>query len=409
MPKRAAGLTARKVETIRKAGMFADGNGLYLQVTATGAKSWIFRYALAGRRRDMGLGAVAVLPLAEAREKAIEAKKQVSAGIDPIDARRDAAADAEIAAAKATTFKQAAEAYQDAKRPGWKNAKHSDQWSSTLESHVYPTIGALPVGKIDTALVLKVLEPIWGTVPETASRIRGRIEAVLDYAKVRGARSGENPARWRGHLANVLPARGDVAKTKHHAALPYQAMPAFWPRLQLHDGMAARALELAILTATRTVEVIGATWSEINLDRALWTIPAERMKAGVEHKIPLSDPAVALLRKLNAIKTGDAVLAGGSTGGHLSNQAMLMVTRRMKIDAVPHGFRSTFRTWAAEQTAFAEAVAEACLAHAVSDAVIEAYRRSDFFEKRRKLIAAWAGFLESGTAGGKVVTMRHAL
>ncbi|HVO04724.1 MAG TPA: integrase arm-type DNA-binding domain-containing protein [Candidatus Cybelea sp.] len=407
MPKRAAGLSARKVETLKTPGLFADGDGLYLQVGAAGARSWIFRYQLGGRRRDMGLGSVSDLPLADARERVREARRQVAAGVDPIDARKAAVAEKALAAAKATTFKEAAEAYIEAHRDAWKNAKHRDQWDATLARYAFPKIGALPAGSIDTGLVLKVLEPIWKSKTETANRLRGRLESILDFARVRGWRSGENPARWKGHLDHILAAPSEIAAHVHHAAMPYDELPAFWPRLQLYGGMAARALEFLILTAARTGEVLGATWAEIDLDKAVWTVPAERMKAGAEHRVPLSAPAVALLRKMQAVRTGDAVFPGGSTGGHLSNMAMLQVARRMKAKAVPHGFRSTFRDWAADRTNFPEAVAEAALAHMIDDKTIAAYKRTDFFDRRRKLMDAWAAFIEGGAASGRVVSIKR--
>ncbi len=255
MPKKAAGLTARKVETIKTPGLFADGNGLYLQVTPTGAKTWIFRYQIVGRRRDMGLGSANVVSLADARQKAADAKKLVTMGTDPLETRKAHEAAQALETARAVTFRDCAEAYVESMRHGWKNAKHGAQWSATLETYAYPVMGSLPINGIDTGLVLKVLEPIWTAKTETASRVRGRIESVLDYAKVRGYRSGENPARWKGHLDHILPAKGDVAKVEHHASLPYGEMPAFWPRLQIQDGMGARALEFAILTACRSGEV----------------------------------------------------------------------------------------------------------------------------------------------------------
>lgn len=401
MPKKAAGLTARKVETIKTPGLFADGNGLYLQVTATGAKTWIFRFSLGGKRRDMGLGSSTVVSLAEARQKALDAKKLVTGGEDPLDARKAQAAVLALEAAKAMTFKECATAYIDSMRAGWKNVKHGGQWTSTLETYAYPSIGELPISGIDTGLVLKVLEPIWTTKTETASRVRGRIESVLDYAKVRGYRSGENPARWKGHLDLILPAKAAVAKVEHHASVPYAAMPAFWPRLQAHDGMGARALEFAILTATRTGEVLGATWTEIDMDAKVWTIPGERMKAGAVHRVPLPDPALALLRKMAAIRVKgcELVFRGQLAGKPLSNMAMAMVLRRMKVDATPHGFRSTFRTWVAEQTRFPHDVAEAALAHTQGDRVVAAYQRGDLFDKRRELMTEWAKYCEGEING----------
>jgi integrase len=394
MPRKANGLTARHVQTIKTPGYFADGNGLYLQVTETGAKSWIFRYAIRGRRRDMGLGSASLFTLAEAREKALEAKRLLASGIDPIEAKRARAAASAVETARLVTFRECAESYVESMRAGWRNRKHAAQWETTLETYAFPTIGELPVAEIDTGLVEKVLRPIWTTKTETASRLRGRIESILDYARVSGHRSGENPARWKGHLDHILPAKGTVAKVEHHASLPYADMPAFWPRLQARDGLGARALELCVLTACRTGEVIGARWNEIDLDARLWTIPAGRMKAGVEHRVPLSEPAITLLRKLATIRRGDLVFAGQSAGRPLSNMTMLATLRRMKVAATPHGFRSTFRTWAAEKTSFPHEVAEAALAHTIESKVVAAYQRGDFFEKRRALMEAWANYCE---------------
>ena len=395
MAKKAAGLSARQVQTIKTPGMFADGGGLYLQVTATGAKSWVVRYVspTSGKRRDMGLGGLASVSLADAREKARDAKSLVVAGADPLEAKRATAATQAQEVAMATTFREVAEGYIESMRPGWKNAKHAEQWGSTLATYAHPVMGTLPITVVDTTAVLNALQPIWTTKTETASRLRGRIEAILDYAKARGLRTGENPARWKGHLDHILPAKGDVAKVEHHASLPYVAMPTVWPKIQAQDGMGARALEFAILTATRTGEVLGALWSEIDIDARTWSIPGERMKANVEHRVPLSNMAMALLRKLASIRQGDLVFPGQS-GRPLSNMAMAMVLRRMKIEATPHGFRSTFRTWAAEATNVQHEVAEAALAHTQGDKVVAAYQRGDMFEKRRELMIAWASFCE---------------
>jgi integrase len=386
--------------------MIADGGGLYLQVAKGGAKSWIFRFQVKGRRRDMGLGSVEKVSLSAARRKAKEALELVGEGIDPIDHRRAGAAAAAAELAKGVTFKQAAEAYIEHMRTGWRNAKHASQWSSTLEAYVYPTFGHLLVSTIDTALVCKVLDPIWRTKTETASRLRGRIESILDHAKVRGQRTGENPARWHGHLELTYPAKGEIAPVKHHSSLPYVDMPAFWPKLQVQDGMGARALEFAVLTAGRTGEVLGARWEEIDLDARVWRVPPERMKAGKEHTVPLSDPAIALLRKLAAVRASDLVFPGQAADRPLSSMAMQMTLRRMKVDATPHGFRSTFRTWVAEQTNFPHEVAEAALAHTQDDKVVAAYQRGDFTKKRGALMAAWANYMSAGT-GANVVPIKR--
>ena len=389
MPRQAKALSVRRVETVKGPAMLADGNNLYLQVTAAGAKTWIFRYKLNDRRRDMGLGGASVVSLADAREKAHEARKLVAAGIDPIEARRHQEA---APAPAVTTFRNVAEEYIESHSSGWKSDKHAKQWRATLETYAYPTIGALAVERIDTALVVEILRPIWTTKTETAARVRGRIEAVLDYAKVLGKRAGENPARWKGHLDHILPAKADVARVEHHASLPYAEMPMFFRRLQVQDGISARALEFAILTACRTAEVLGARWDEIDIDGRLWTLPPERMKADALHRAPLSEPAINLLRKMETIRQGDYVFAGHAAGKPLSNMALAMALRRMKVDATPHGFRSTFRTWAAEKTSYPDGVCEAVLAHVQGDKVQAAYQRGDLLEKRRHLMNEWASY-----------------
>ncbi|MGE5546498.1 MAG: tyrosine-type recombinase/integrase [Solirubrobacterales bacterium] len=409
MARELSKLTAVTVRNITKPGLHSDGGGLYLQVTEVGAKTWIFRFMLAGKRRDMGLGATHTVSLGEAREEARKCRQLVRDGIDPIEARRATRLAARADAVKAMTFKQCAEAYIKAHEAGWQNAKHATQWTSTLKTYAYPAIGALPVNAVDTGLVLKVLEPIWTTKTETASRVRGRIESILDWARVRGYRTGENPARWKGHLDHLLPARGKVQKAGHHAALPYDEIGSFMASLRGQEGNSARALEFAILTATRTGEVIGATWDEIDIDRALWTIPAERMKAGKEHRIPLSTAVVAMLQKMKEAKQEPYVFAGAKSDKPLSNMALLMTLRRMKrTDLTAHGFRSTFRDWAAERTGYPAEVAEMALAHAVGDKVEAAYRRGDLFEKRARLMQDWADYCGAGPtmANGTVVALR---
>jgi integrase len=393
-------LTALKLERLReKPGMHADGGGLYLQVKNGGA-SWILRYQLNGRMRYMGLGPLTLFGLKAARAKALDAKRLRYEGRDPLEARRQARARARLEAAKAMTFQQAAETYIAAHKAGWQNAKHADQWTNTLATYAGPAIGAFPVQAIDTALVLKVLEPIWATKPETASRVRGRIEAILDWAKVRGYRDGENPARWKGHLDHLLPARAKVRLVAHHAALPYGEIAAFMTALQQQEGIAARALEFAILTAARTSEVLGARWNEIDLNAKIWTVAVERMKARREHRVPLSKRVLVILEEMKSLHRGDGnsetpgfVFPGAKRGAPLSNMAFLMLLRRIgRNDLTAHGFRSTFRDWAAERTSFPAEVAEMALAHTVGDKVEAAYRRGDLFEKRGRLMEAWAAF-----------------
>jgi integrase len=407
-------LTALKVaHAIRKPGMYADGGGLYLQVSNGGA-SWIYRYMLKGVPREMGLGPLTIYGLKDARMKALDARRLRHEGVDPIDARRAVRAKTKLDAAKAMTFKQCAEAYIKAHRAGWRNAKHAAQWSATLATYAEPIIGSLPVQAIDTALIMQVLErevrdasdkpatALWTARPETASRLRGRIESILDWARVRGYRDGENPARWRGHLDKLLPARAKVRTVEHHAALPYGELPDFMAELRKQDGVAARALEFTILTAARTGEVIGARWGELDVSTKLWTVPASRMKAGREHRVPLSTRAGAILEGMKQLSDASEhageqaeafVFPGGKRGQPLSNMAFLMLLRRMKRnDLTAHGFRSTFRDWAAERTNFPSEVAEMALAHTVSSKVEQAYRRGDLFERRRRMMAAWSTF-----------------
>ena len=404
-------LTALRVERVKEPGLYADGGGLYLQVSDNGA-SWIYRYMIAGRAREMGLGPLVLYGLAEARAKALDARKLRHEGIDPIEARRAERAKARLDAAKAMTFNQCAEAYIKAHRPAWRNDKHAGQWEATLKTYAAPAMGSLPVQSIDTGFVMKVIEPLWTTRPETASRLRGRIEAVLDWATARGFRTGENPARWRGHLDKLLPARSKVRKVEHHAALPYLELPGFLVALREQDGVAARALEFTILTAARTGESIGATWGEINWTDKLWIIPGKRMKGGKEHRVPLCDRALTILREMKPVDdipnaAEQFVFSGGKPGRPLSNMAFLMLLRRTgRGDLTVHGFRSSFRDWAAERTSFPSEVAEMALAHVVGNKVEAAYRRGDLFDKRRRLADTWAEFCDMPATGRSVVALR---
>jgi integrase len=388
-------LTALKVDKAKWPGMYADGGGLYLRVTDSGTKNWVFRFMLNGRPRWMGVGPLHTIGLAEARNRAAAFRLQRHDGVDPIEKRRAERLEARLDAAKAVTFKECAATYIASHRAGWRNPKHAAQWQATLATYAEPVMGGLSVQAIDTALVLKVLEPIWTTKPETAGRVRGRMESILDWANVRGYRAGENPARWRGRLDKLLPARSKVRRVEHHAALPYAELPAFLESLREQEGIAARALELAILTAARTGEVLGARWSEMDLVVKTWTLPAARMKAGREHRIPLSGRALAILQQLQSHRQADDafVFPGGKNGRPLSNMALLMLLRRMCLgDVTAHGFRSSFRDWVAERTSFPAEVAEIALAHTVSDKTVAAYNRSNLFDRRRRLMAAWATF-----------------
>jgi len=381
--------------------MHCDGGGLYLQAVtgASGAirKSWLFRFVEKGRERQMGLGSLETVSLAQAREKAGECRRQRQEGVDPIDARNSQRAAAAAENSKLMTFDQCAAGYIAAHRAGWRNTKHALQWKNTLATYVSPVFGKLAVRAIDVGLVIKALEPIWSAKPETASRVRGRIEAVLDWAAARGFRDADNPARWKGRLDKLLPRRSKVRAVEHHAALPYDKVGSFMVELREREGVAARALEFAILTATRTSEVLGAQWSEIDFGAKVWTVPAGRMKGGREHRIPLASPAMAVLKRMAKAREGDHVFPGDRRA-MLSNMALLMLLRRMGHgDLTAHGFRSTFRDWAAERTHFPNEVVEMALAHAISDKTEAAYRRGDLFEKRRKLMEAWAAYCEKWT------------
>jgi len=411
MPKKLSNaLTPLQVKNA-KPGRHADGGGLHLLVKDSGARSWVFRFMLNSRSRDVGLSrcpeAIALLrktggeelTLAQARDIAAIYRLKVKAGIDPLEEREQEAAESASAAsaakAKAITFRAVAEAYISANEASWRNDKHRQQWRNTLSTYVYPKIGDCPVGDVVTAHVLKVIEPIWMNKPETASRVRGRIETVLDAAKARGYREGENPARWRGHIAQILPARSRLTRG-HHKAMPYSAVPSFLENLRAKQAVAALALEFTILTGARTGEVIGATWEEVDLDKAIWVIPSNRMKAAREHRIPLSERSIEILRDLQRLGQ-DHIFPGEK--GKLSGMAMGMLLRRMGQGVTVHGFRSAFRDWAAECTSYPHEVCEMALAHVIGNKVEAAYRRGDLFEKRRKLMEDWANFCANAKVG----------
>lgn len=362
--------------------MVSDGGGLYLNVKPSGSKSWAFVWRAHGKRREMGLGPYPAVPLAKARKLAAANREAVAEGRDPIAERHKEAE---------PTFSECAELFLSAMEGQWRNEKHRAQWRMTLTNYARP-LSAKKVSDIDTNDVLQVLNPIWQKLPETASRLRGRIERVLDYAKARGWRTGENPALWRGHLKNILPARQRLTRG-HHAAMPFTDVPAFMEALRDKAAMSARALEFLILTAARSGEVLGATWAEMDLERGIWTIPANRMKAGKEHRVPLSGRALTIVMELHASRHSDFVFPGHVKGRPLSNMAFAMLMKRMKASAyTAHGFRSAFRDWAGDCTSFPRDVAEQALAHSVGDATERAYRRGDALEKRRELMAAWAAY-----------------
>ena len=387
LTKRAALLNARKVETAGP-GIYEDGAGLRLVVKPSGARSFVLRYQLDGKRRDMGLGRWPDVTLARAREKAAAARALKADGIDPLAARkRDVV----------TTFQDVAEALIEAKRPGWRNAKHGAQWSSTLATYAYPSIGALDVRKITTADILGILRPIWSTKTETASRLRQRIEAVLDYASATATRTGDNPARWKGHLQALLPAPAKVASVEHHAALPWQDAPAFMVELARREGVAARALAFTILTAARSGEVRGMVWSEVDLNAALWIVPAVRMKGKKEHRVPLTSAALALLGQQG--DPASLVYPGAVISRPLSDMSLTAVLRRMQRgELTVHGFRSTFRDWAGEASAHPREVIEGALAHRLKDKAEAAYARGDMLAKRRVLLADWSSYLAKPAA-----------
>ncbi len=400
-------LTATKVQRLKAPGMYPDGAGLYLQVTGENAKSWLLRFSLRGKSREMGLGTLRKVSLAEARRKAADCHKLLEGHIDPVEHRNAARTAAALANAKTITFKEAAARYIAMRSKGLKNAKHAAQWGTTIATYAEPVLGKLPVRDITVGLVHRVLEPIWTTKPETAGRVRGRIEKILGWAKVNNYREGENPARWRDNLDQLLPKLSEVRKVKHHPALPYAELPVFMQKLRQVEGSAARALEFTILTAARTEEVILARPGEIARRDRLWTAPPEHMKLKREHLVPLCDWATDLL---GGASESYLFPSPSHPDKHLSNMAMLMVLDRMGYGHVTvHGFRSTFKDWARDRTRFENYVSEAALAHASGDKIEAAYARSTVLDKRRKLMEAWAKFCVSDVAaqaGNKVVALR---
>lgn len=393
MPKLPEPLGPLAVSRLTRPGLHAVGGvpGLALQVLASGGRTWILRVMIGNRRREMGLGGYPGVTLAMAREAAREARDMIRRGIDPIESARAARAALKVEPTVSYTFKAAAEAYIASHEAGWKNPKHRDQWTATLKNYAYPVMGKLDVSAIELPHVMRVLEPIWIRKTETAKRLRGRIEMVLDWAGARGFRSGPNPARWRGHLDKLLAKPSKVHRITHHRALPIDEMAQFMTQLRAAEGTGARALEFAILTAARSGEVRGATWKEIDLDARIWTISAARMKAAREHRAPLSRAAVAVLTAMPSGRP-DAYVFKAAHGGRISDMTISAVLRRLEVDAVPHGFRSTFRDWAAERTTYPNEVAEMALAHAVGNKVEAAYRRGDLFEKRLAMMDDWADF-----------------
>jgi integrase len=389
-------LNARAVATISEHGRHADGGGLYLSISPNGGRRWVFLYRWHGKPTEIGFGSARDVTLARARELARQARSNLAEGINPKDVRKPS---------KVATFGECADRLIDAMRPSWRNEKHAAQWKMTLLHYAAP-LRRLPVNKVGTDDVLSVLKPLWNDKPETASRLRGRIERVLDAAKAQGLRNGENPAQWRGHLDQLLPKRQRLTRG-HHAAMAYIEVPVFISDLQSRSATAALALEFAILTAARSGEVLGAQWNEFDLERAIWIVPAERMKAAREHRVPLSSRALAIMTYLEERRSSDFVFPGERTGGPLSEMSLAMVLRRMKIEgATVHGFRSSFRDWAAECTNFANEVCEAALAHVIENKAEAAYRRGDLFGKRRKLMDAWAAYCGTPESG-KIIAFKR--
>jgi len=407
-------LTTRAVQAKVAPGYHPDGAGLYLQVTvASGGgrvassarspaevatRSWIFRFKFQKQPRELGLGSARVVGLAQARELAAQCRRDLQAGQDPLALRRESlkaqtSASAASASLAPMSFDDCAQAYINAHRDGWRNAKHAAQWESTVRRHASPVIGKLPPDQVTLQHVLHILEPMWRVKTETASRLRGRIESVLDWATVRGFRTGDNPARWRGHLEQLLPMPSKVARVEHHPALKIDEMPGFMVALRQPSGLGALALQFLVLTAARSGEVRGATWEEIDIAQGQWTVPGIRMKSGREHRVALSTAAIGLLQELPSFESRQGLVFAALKGGQLSDMTLTAVMRRLKLTAVPHGFRSTFRDWCAERTEFPRDVAEMALAHAIGDKVEAAYRRGDLFEKRRQMMQAWAAFL----------------
>jgi integrase len=398
-------LAARFVATATVPGYYPDGGNLYLQVSDTGSRSWIFRYELAGRAREMGLGSAGDFSLANARERAQAQRKLLADGIDPIEHRDEQRVRKVAESNTAPTFAECAERYISAHRAAWRNPKHAGQWEATIATYAEPVIGKLPVQQVDTEHALEILEPIWTTKHETARRLRARCEHILDWARVHKYRHGDNPFRLRGHLDKLLARISKKRRVKHHPALPYAEIGAFIEKLQAEPGVAPRALEFAVLTCGRTGEVIGAKPDEFDLDKAIWTVPAERMKAGKEHRVPLSKRAIEIVK---ATPAGEYVFPGRDPKAPLSNMAMLEVLRRMgRADLTTHGFRSSFKDWAAECTNYPNIVSEMALAHTVSDEVEAAYRRGDLFEKRRRLMAEWANYCAAPKPAARVLPMKR--
>ncbi len=394
MPRKAAELPPLSINRLKEPGLWAVGGvaGLYLHVNARGARSWILRVVVGDKRRDMGLGGYPDIGVADARQKAREARLKIEQGVDPILLRKQAKSELMALQATDKTFEQAAGEYIKIHADSWSNDKHRKQWESTLAAYAFPVVGKLSLRHIRQEHILKILEPIWTTKTETATRVRGRMESILDWAKVKGLRSGENPAAWKGHLDHMLPAPTRLKKIEHLTAVPVREMPGFMVKLRQAAGIAAQALEFLILTAARSGEVRGITWEEVSLDDALWIVPAERMKMKKEHRVPLSNRAVDILKSQPRID-GNPLVFPAPRGSQMSDATMSAVLKRMNVDATVHGFRSSFRDWCGDYTNYPRDLAEQCLAHGADDPVEAAYRRGDALERRREIMNEWSKFI----------------
>ncbi len=405
MARQSKKISALEVARLMKKGKYPIGEGLYLQISRSGAKSWVFRYSMNKKTTWMGLGSYSVVTLAEARAKTLALRKTLSDGVNPLVRKNQIEQAQRFDEAKLITFDECASQYIAAHKSGWTNIKHISQWENTLKTFVSPVFGNVSIQDVDTSLVMRVLEPIWTSKNETADRIRGRVERIIGWATVKKYRTGDNPARWRGHLDNLLAQRKKVRKVKHHSALSFEDLSDFMVSLRKIDSVSSLALEFTILTATRTSEALNAKWEEFNLADRYWLIPAERMKAGEAHKVPLSDRSIEILKHLETRAFNEFVFPGKKKFKPLSNMAMLQIIRRLGHGVTTHGFRSTFRDWAAERTYFANEVVEKALAHTIPNKVEAAYRRGDLFDKRRKLMTAWAEYCQSSQRKNRVLEM----
>ncbi len=398
-------LTAIKVKNTNKPGRYPDGGGLFLQVRSAKSKSWVFRFKINGKAKEMGLGTITVVPLNLARKKVIENKQMILEGKNPIVERK--AQKLRNLSADVPTFSECAKEFIHCRQEGWKNEKHKEQWKRTLEVYTFPIFGRHPVDQVSTELVLKAIRPIWYEKTETADRVRSRVENILDWAKIKGYRNEENPARWRGHLSFLLPSASKTKKVNHHKALSHHEIGNFLCELRKSDGVSARALEFCILTATRTGEVLHAKWSEISFENETWTIPASRMKSEKEHRVPLSTEAISILAGVARHSTGEYIFTSLGRDRPMSTNSMLMTLRNIENEVTVHGFRSTFRDWTAEKTAFAREVCEAALAHVVLNKTEAAYRRGDLFLKRKKLMNEWASYCNHPKAPSAIAHIRE--